>query len=85
MQPGELVGIYTRLEAAVVTLVFEARVVGGAPRLSPETLEVRMFRPTEIPWEGVAFKTSWWGLRDWLARRHPEIEPPDAFLGRASF
>jgi ADP-ribose pyrophosphatase YjhB (NUDIX family) len=85
VEPGALVGLYTRLEAAVVTLVFEARVVGGSPRLSSETLEVRTFGPGDIPWEGIAFKTTWWGLRDWLASRHPGIGLPDEFLGRASF
>ena len=32
VEPGEIVGLYSRLEAAVVVLAFEARVVGGAPR-----------------------------------------------------
>ena len=36
VQPGEIVGLYSRLEAAVVVLAFEARVVGGEPRLNPE-------------------------------------------------
>ena len=32
VEPGEIVGLYTRLEAAVVTIVFEARIVGGDRR-----------------------------------------------------
>ena len=35
VEPGEIVGLYSRLEAAVVVLAFEARVVGGTPRLNP--------------------------------------------------
>ena len=41
VEPGEIVGLYTRLEAAVVTLVYEARIVGGTPGPTPEALEVR--------------------------------------------
>ena len=72
---GEFLGLYTRLEAAVVVLVFEARVAGGAPRLNPEALEIVAFRPEAIPWDGIAFKTTFWALRDWLHRRHPELRP----------
>ena len=35
VEPGEIVGLYSRLEAAVVVLAFEARVVGG--ELPPAT------------------------------------------------
>jgi ADP-ribose pyrophosphatase YjhB (NUDIX family) len=34
IEPTEIIGLYTRLEAAVVTIAFEARIVGGAPRPS---------------------------------------------------
>ena len=32
VEPGEIIGLYTRLEAAVVTIAFEARIVGGERR-----------------------------------------------------
>ena len=82
VQPGELVGLYSRLEAAVVTLAYEARVVGGEPRISAESLEVAPFRPDAIPWGGIAFKTSYWAIRDWVALRHPGVELPGSFRGR---
>jgi len=75
VEPGEIVGLYTRLEAAVVVIAFEARVVGGEMRTSRESLEVRPYEPHEIPWAGIAFKTTYWALADWLARRHPHLEP----------
>ena len=78
VEPGDILGLYARLEAAVVVLVFEARITSGAPRISAETLEVRSFRPAEIPWDGIAFKTTYWALSDWLGRRHPELRPGDA-------
>ncbi len=82
VRPGELVGLYSRLEAAVVTLAFEARVVGGRPRPCAEALEVVAYPPTAIPWPEIAFKTSFWAIRDWLRLRHPDLEPPTAFEGR---
>ena len=76
--PGDLVGLYSRLEAAVVTLVYEARIVGGEARVTPEALEVRAFAADAIPWDEVAFTTSFYALRDWVASRHPGVElPPD--------
>jgi ADP-ribose pyrophosphatase YjhB (NUDIX family) len=77
IEPGDIIGLYTRLEAAVVTIAFEARIVGGAAIVTPEALEVRTFAPEDIPWEGIAFNTTIWALRDWLALRRPELEPPE--------
>jgi ADP-ribose pyrophosphatase YjhB (NUDIX family) len=74
--PGEIIGLYARLEAAVVVLVYEAAIVGGEMRNSPEALDVRAFTPGAIPWPEIAFKTTWWALVDWLARRHPDLPAP---------
>lgn len=82
VRPGEIVGLYTRLEAAVVVTVFEARVVGGTPTLTPEALEIRAFDAGSIPWSGLAFKTTYWALVDWLGRRHPHLTPPVFPAGR---
>ncbi len=77
VEPGEIVGLYSRLEAAVVAIVFEARIVGGTARTSPEALEVRAFAPAAIPWSGIELTTSRWALRDWIRSRHPELDPAD--------
>jgi hypothetical protein len=61
----------------VVTIAFEARIVGGAAIVTPEALEVRAFAPEDIPWNDVAFTTTLWALRDWLALRRPELELPE--------
>lgn len=82
VEPGEIVGLYTRLEAAVVTITFEARIVGGSAQTTPEALEVRAFAPDALPWSGIAFKTTTWALRDWLRRRHPELVVPTEVGGR---
>ncbi|MEO5964407.1 MAG: NUDIX hydrolase [Candidatus Limnocylindrales bacterium] len=81
VEPGELVGLYSRLEAAVVVLAYEARIVGGVARETPETLEIGRFRPDAIPWDGIAFKTSFWALHDWAERRAPGVVLPTAFTG----
>lgn len=75
VEPGEIVGLYTRLEAAVVVVAIEARIVGGEFRLNPEAQEIRAFPPDAIPWEGIAFTTSHWALHDWVSRRHPDVQP----------
>jgi ADP-ribose pyrophosphatase YjhB (NUDIX family) len=79
VEPGEIVGLYSRLEAAVVVIAFEAKVVRGDYRLNPEALEIQAFRPEAIPWHGIAFKTTHWALRDWVRRRRPDIHPDERY------
>jgi len=82
VEPGELIGLYTRLEAAVVTLAFEARIVGGTAAPTPEATEVRAFAPEDIPWPGIAFATTTWALRDWLELHRPDLDWPEENAGR---
>jgi ADP-ribose pyrophosphatase YjhB (NUDIX family) len=73
VQPGEIIGLYSRLEAAVVVIVFEARVVAGDFRTNPEALEIVDFDPAEIPWSQIAFLTSRWAIRDWIRLRRSDL------------
>lgn len=82
VEPGDIIGLYTRLEAAVVTLAFEARIVGGTAAPTPEALEIRTFAPEDIPWDGLAFRTTMWALRDWLDRHRPDVPWPAGEVGR---
>jgi ADP-ribose pyrophosphatase YjhB (NUDIX family) len=75
VEPGEIVGLYTRLEAAVVVVALEARILAGSFRPNPEALEIVAFAPDAIPWPDIAFTTSLWALRDWVQLRHPELRP----------
>ena len=77
IEPGEIIGLYTRLEAAVVTIAFEARIVGGTAAPTREATEIKAFAPEDIPWSGIAFSTTTWALRDWLDRRRPDLRWPD--------
>jgi ADP-ribose pyrophosphatase YjhB (NUDIX family) len=74
VEVGRLIGAYSRPLAGVVTLVYEAAVVGGEPLPGAETSEVRGFRPEEIPWRELAFTTAESALRDWV-RTQPGHEP----------
>lgn len=85
VEPGAIVGLYSRLEAAVVVVAFEARILGGAFQVNTEALEIEAFAPDRIPWDGIAFKTTYWALRDWVESRHPGVAVPPAFRGREGF
>ncbi len=75
VEPGQIVGLYTRPEAAIVVIAFAARIVGGRAAPTPEALEIRPFAPDAIPWPEIAFRTTEWALRDWLRRVRPDLEP----------
>ena len=78
VEVGRLIGVYSRPHADVVTVVYEASVVGGRPEPAAETTEVRAFGPDEIPWDELAFSTVESALRDWVASlpgRGPRHEP----------
>jgi ADP-ribose pyrophosphatase YjhB (NUDIX family) len=77
VEPGALVGLYSRVPAAVVVVAYEARIVGGQPRRTAESLDTRPFAPESIPWSEVAFETSVRALRDWVAMVRPDLPLPD--------
>jgi ADP-ribose pyrophosphatase YjhB (NUDIX family) len=81
VEPGEIVGLYTRLEAAVVTIVFEARIVGGTAAPTVEATEIQAYAPEAIPWPEIAFRTTTWALRDWIDRRRPDLRWPASDVG----
>jgi len=85
VEPGEIVGLYSRVPAAVVVVAYEARIVGGRPIVTHESLETRPFAPDAIPWADVAFETSIRALRDWVARVRPDLPLPDVDGFRRDF
>ncbi len=74
---GEILGLYSRVVAEVVTVAFEARIVGGEATATRESLETRAFAPGDIPWNEIAFETSVRALLDWVARVRPDLPLPD--------
>jgi ADP-ribose pyrophosphatase YjhB (NUDIX family) len=85
VQPMEIIGLYSRVQAAVVVVAFEARIVAGEPRVTDESLETRPFAPEAIPWPHIAFETSIRALRDWVARVRPDLPLPDPSTIRRDF
>ena len=69
-----LVNVYSYAGRPVIVVVYEADVVGGGIRGGVEALEVRVFGPGEIPWEGLAFRSTREALLECLR--------PDAPPGR---
>ena len=49
--------------------------IWGILGVDPEALEIQAFAPEQIPWHGIAFKTTMWALRDWIHRRRPDLHP----------
>jgi ADP-ribose pyrophosphatase YjhB (NUDIX family) len=76
VEPAHIVGVYSRPQAAIVVIAWEARITGGNAQATAESLEVRAFAPSAIPWPRVAFQTTAWALRDWIRLRHPELDSP---------
>jgi ADP-ribose pyrophosphatase YjhB (NUDIX family) len=85
VEPVRIVGLYSRVEAAVVVVAYEARIVGGEPITTRESLETRPFAPDQIPWPEIAFQTSARALRDWVARVRPDLPLPDPSTMRRDF
>jgi ADP-ribose pyrophosphatase YjhB (NUDIX family) len=73
VEPTNIVGIYSRPQAAVVVIAYEASIVGGEMRTTPESLEVRAFPVEDIPWDGLGFNTTLWAVRDWVRSVRPDL------------
>jgi len=85
VEPVRIVGLYSRVQAAVVVVVYEARIVGGEVVRTREALETRPFAPDDIPWPEIAFETSARALRDWVVGVRPDLTVPDDATFRRDF
>jgi ADP-ribose pyrophosphatase YjhB (NUDIX family) len=71
-----LLNVYSYPGRPVVVVVYTAEAVGGVFAAADEALEGRVFRPHELPWEELAFPSTWDALRDYVARMHG-LRPPE--------
>ncbi|HEX7492189.1 MAG TPA: NUDIX hydrolase [Candidatus Limnocylindrales bacterium] len=85
VEPGRIIGLYSRVQAAVVVIAFEARIVAGEPIVTHEALETRPFAPDEIPWQEIAFETSIQAIHDWVLSVRPDLPLPDPALSKRAF
>ncbi len=73
----ELLGLYTVLDvvrAGQVHLFYRARMLDTSLAPGPETIEARLFREDEVPWDQIAFRTVRETLVHYFAdRRHGEF------------
>lgn len=63
----KLLGVYSYAESNVVNIVYVGKVQRGE-RPSPgiESIEVKYFRPHQIPWKDLAFQSTIDALKDWV-------------------
>jgi ADP-ribose pyrophosphatase YjhB (NUDIX family) len=80
-----ILGVFSIARIGQVQIIFRARFSdAGTPVFGagPESLEVRLFRPDQIPWQEIAFPSVHWALNAWretgsgLVGR-PAGNPPD--------
>jgi ADP-ribose pyrophosphatase YjhB (NUDIX family) len=74
VEPTAIVGIYSRPQAAIVVVAYEAVIVGGRMAATSESLEVQAFAVDDIPWSGFVFDTTIWAVRDWVRPRRPGLD-----------
>lgn len=61
-----LLNVYSRPQAGIVAVAYLGVVVEGEPSPGPETLEVELFRPDQIPWDDLSFDSTVRALREWV-------------------
>jgi len=60
----------------ILAVVFRAQAGSTPPRVGDECLEIAWFRPEDIPWDELAFDTTHWALRDWVALKDRHRRSP---------
>ncbi len=84
-----ILALYSVAGIGQVLVIFRGR-FAGTPHFAAgsETAEAALFTPSEIPWDEIAFPTTTWALRDWLAGGRgplgtPAANPPEDPRGTA--
>ena len=65
-----LVGVYSKPAPhgpGIVSIVYRGRVKSAKLDPGREALEAKWFDPEDIPWDELAYDTTRWALRDWVA------------------
>ena len=63
-----LVDIYSYAGRAPIIIVYAASMTGGALAIDDESLEARLFARDEIPWDDLAFRSTFEALKDYVTR-----------------
>ena len=67
---GPLLNIYSYPRSPNVIVVYTAEVVSGTLAAADESVDARVFKPNEIPWDELAFDSTRDALRDYI-KLHP--------------
>ena len=54
----ELIDVYSYAGSPIVVIVYAAEIRGGELRAADETLEAKVFEPSSIPWDELAFPST---------------------------
>jgi len=63
---GPLLNVYSYPRSPNIIVVYAAQVVGGELAAGDESVEARVFAPTEIPWNDLAFDSTKDALKDYI-------------------
>ena len=72
-----LVDIYSYKGRTPVILVYAATYVSGDLQVDDEGLEARWFAQGELPWDDLAFKSTYEGFRDYFSGRLHRLKIAD--------
>jgi ADP-ribose pyrophosphatase YjhB (NUDIX family) len=75
IEPDAILAVYDILPRGQVHLYRRARLIGSF-HAGEESLEVKLFKWTDIPWDDLAFETVHWALQAWRNSREREIFAP---------
>jgi ADP-ribose pyrophosphatase YjhB (NUDIX family) len=74
-----ILGVFSIARIGQVQVIFRARFTDPGPpgfRPGPESLDVKLFRPSEIPWDQIAFPSVHWALNAWRDGRSAALGKP---------
>ena len=63
---GPLLNVYSYPRSPNIIVVYAAQAVGGELAAGDESVEARVFAPTEIPWNDLAFDSTKDALKDYI-------------------
>jgi ADP-ribose pyrophosphatase YjhB (NUDIX family) len=63
---GRLLNVYSYPRSPNVIVVYTAEVIGGELTAGDESVEARIFSPSEVPWDDLAFDSTKDALKDYI-------------------
>ena len=64
-----LLNVYSYEDSVAVIIAYAAHVVGGELQAKDEALDVKIFPPSSIPWQDLAFRSAHDAIKDYIAHR----------------